>query len=534
MAAPSGIVWGGIAGGYGRIGIYVKLTSTATQTTRHTEIWFWSKYSVSDTNNTFYYNDDATSATTSKGSVSISTTVESGSGWSTSNQVKLKEYDYTFTRGTSSLNRSVAAKLTNVDRVGATMSVSTSYTIPALASYTIKYNANGGSGAPSSQTKYYGKTLTLSSVKPTRTGHTFKGWATSSSGSVAYASGANYTSNVSVTLYAVWQANTYTIKYNANGGSGAPSSQTKTYGVSLTLSSTKPTRNSYIDENGDTISYTFKGWSTSSSSTAVAYKSGSTYTANASATLYAVWSTTKTINTYDIVYVTGDGTKVTSQVKTRNVAITLSSNIPKRNGFTFVKWNTNSNGSGTSYNPKDVYSTDEDLILYAIWTPWTHTVNFDINGGFGDIPSSFVKTGGINQIISEIAPIKSGYTLSSWNTKSDGSGLDYYPEEAYDGEQNGGTITLYAMWETTNIFIYPRGEWKSREFIEIEENESYNLSFVNDGTVHCIEFIEGNEMYLNSNALYVTELLERTITQLTDETDVYLTDELDNYLTTLI
>lgn len=279
MAAPSGIVWGSIAGSYGRIGIYVKLTNTATQTTRHTEIWFWSKYSVSDTSNTFYYNDNATSATTSKGSVSISTTVASGSGWSTSNQVKLKEYDYTYTKGTSSSKISVAAKLTGIDRVGATMTASTSYTIPALASYTISYNANGGSGAPSSQTKWYGKTLTLSSTKPTRTGYSFQGWSTANDSSVEYAAGGSYTGNAALTLYAVWKANTYTVSYNANGGSGAPGSQTKTYGVTLTLSSTKPTR----------TNYNFLGWGTSSSATTVSYAAGGSYTANAAITLYAIW-----------------------------------------------------------------------------------------------------------------------------------------------------------------------------------------------------------------------------------------------------
>ena len=142
MAAPSGTVWGGIVGGYGRIGIYVRLINTNTQTTRHTEVWFWSKYSVDDSNNTLYYDDNATNATTSKGSVNINTTVDSGSGWSTSNQVKLKEYDYTFTRGTSSSKRYVSAKLKDVDVVGGIMSVSASYTIPALTKYTIKYYMN--------------------------------------------------------------------------------------------------------------------------------------------------------------------------------------------------------------------------------------------------------------------------------------------------------------------------------------------------------------------------------------------------------
>ena len=71
--------------------------------------------------------------------------------------------------------------------------------------YTVSYNANGGSGAPASQTKTYGVNLTLSSTIPTRAGYAFKGWATSSTGAVAYQAGGTYTANSAVTLYAVWE-----------------------------------------------------------------------------------------------------------------------------------------------------------------------------------------------------------------------------------------------------------------------------------------------------------------------------------------
>lgn len=161
---------------------------------------------------------------------------------------------------------------------GGNRSASGTAYIGAKTSYTITYNANGGSGAPGKQTKWYGTNITLSSSKPTRTGYTFAGWATSSGGSVAYQPGATYSANASVTLYAKWTAITYTVSYNANGGSGAPSSQTKTYGVTLTLSNTKPSR----------TNYNFKGWATSAGGL-VAYSAGASYTKNASVTLYAIW-----------------------------------------------------------------------------------------------------------------------------------------------------------------------------------------------------------------------------------------------------
>lgn len=162
----------------------------------------------------------------------------------------------------------------------ATKSVSFTVTVPAWTSYTIKYNANGGSGAPSNQTKWKDQTLTLSSTKPTRTGYSFLGWSTSSTAtSATYSAGGSYTANAAATLYAVWKANTYTVTYNANGGSGAPGNQTKTYGITLTLSSVKPTR----------ANYTFKGWGTSASATTVAYSAGGSYSSNATITLYAIW-----------------------------------------------------------------------------------------------------------------------------------------------------------------------------------------------------------------------------------------------------
>mgnify|MGYP003207039048 CR=1 FL=1 len=159
-------------------------------------------------------------------------------------------------------------------------SVTKSVSVPARTSYKVTYNANGGTGAPGAQTKYYGTTLKLSSTKPTRTGHTFKGWATSASSStVAYAAGANYTSNAALTLYAVWRANTYTITFNANGGTGGPTTVTKTYGKALTLPTAVPTRQNY----------NFKGWATTAEASTAQYQAGGSYTVEGTATLYAVW-----------------------------------------------------------------------------------------------------------------------------------------------------------------------------------------------------------------------------------------------------
>lgn len=129
-----------------------------------------------------------------------------------------------------------------------------SITIPAKTSKTITYNANGGSGAPAAQTKWYGETLVLSSTKPTRTNYNFKGWATSSTATTAaYQPGANYTANPSdnVTLYAVWElayvAPTLTIaayRSDASGNRSPESTSNITVEYSWSLNQTGGTNTS--------------------------------------------------------------------------------------------------------------------------------------------------------------------------------------------------------------------------------------------------------------------------------------------------
>ena len=79
--------------------------------------------------------------------------------------------------------------------------------VPPLPSHTVSYNANGGSGAPGSQTKWWGEALTLSSTRPTRANHTFLGWATSANGAVIYQPGGRYGADNNNTLYAKWKLN---------------------------------------------------------------------------------------------------------------------------------------------------------------------------------------------------------------------------------------------------------------------------------------------------------------------------------------
>lgn len=154
---------------------------------------------------------------------------------------------------------------------------------PTLPTYTVSYNANGGSGAPSSQSKKWGASLTISSVKPSRNGYNFKGWATSKAradaGTVDYASGATYNANAAASLYAVWQVGSYTITYNPNGAVESAFTQTKTYNVPITLATSGFTR----------ANHTLLRWDTSANGGGTSYALGATYSTNAKLNLYAIW-----------------------------------------------------------------------------------------------------------------------------------------------------------------------------------------------------------------------------------------------------
>lgn len=134
----------------------------------------------------------------------------SGSGTRTIDTFATRTYAKTHSKQTVSLKiawENVGSYSGGYNNLGSGSKTWT-YEIPALASYAVGYNANGGSGAPSAQTKWYGETLTLSSAKPTRTGYTFQGWGTSSTDTtVDYAAGADYTANKAITLYAIWKVN---------------------------------------------------------------------------------------------------------------------------------------------------------------------------------------------------------------------------------------------------------------------------------------------------------------------------------------
>ena len=323
------------------------------------------------------------------------------------------------------------------------------------ATYTVGYDANGGTGAPGRQTKTYGVTLTLTTIQPTRRNYLFLGWSKDRNAtSASYTAGGSYTDNADVTLYAVWRYDpeTYTVRYDANGGTGAPASQTKTYGVPLTLSMVKPTR----------AGYEFLGWATSKGAMASEYAPGERYTDEAGVTFYAVWRYVP--KTYTVSYDANGGSNAPgTQTKTENVALTLASTIPAREGYTFRGWATTQTATTADYQPGGNYTANAAVTLYAVWEKDSYTVSYDANGGTGAPSSQIKKYGETLKLRTEI-PTRSGYDFLGWAESSTATSATYLAGATYS--ENAG-ITLYAVWRernydfsASNLTVTPDEVWQ--------------------------------------------------------------------------
>ncbi len=304
----------------------------------------------------------------------------------------------------------------------------------AALTYTVSFSANGGSGSlPQSFTIKHNGSQAIGSQKPIRNGYTFLYWNTMPDGSgKTYSSGTTYSENSDAILYAIWQGKTYTVWFNAMGGTVSVSSMKVTYG------------SPYGDLPTPTCEgFDFNGWYTDSSLKNRA--SDSIVSVAADHDLYAKW----TEKTYYIIFNSNGGTGGDSQTKKYGESVTLSAATPTRAGFNFTGWYTNANGTGYKYSNGDTYSDNVDIVLYAGWERQKYTVTFDANGGT-NAPEDIIKEYAIDLTLPTTVPVKTGYTFSGWNTAKSGTGKSF----SVGGNFNlNATTTLYAQWAERSYII---------------------------------------------------------------------------------
>ena len=330
---------------------------------------------------------------------------------------------------------------------GTTVSITANQTLYAhwtANTYTVTFDKNGGNTpSPASKTVTYAGTYgTLATC--TRTGYTFAGWFTAASGGTQVTSGTTVGITDNQTLYAHWTANEYTVTYDPCGDETAPATVTptqepKTYGSPY---GTLPTP--------ERIGYSFSGWYTAAEGGEQITSSSTVQTA-AEHTLFAHWSSKE----YSITFNAMGGTSSMDQ-KAISSGEAYCEGEPEgwpaaqKTGHTFDGWFTEESG-GTEIDGTEIFSTAQNVTLYAHWTANTYDVTFDANGGTTPTASKSVTYGEAYGALPE--PVRSGYAFLGWFTEAEG-GTEITESSTV---QTAADQTLFAHWDPMSILHLASG-----------------------------------------------------------------------------
>ena len=328
---------------------------------------------------------------------------------------------------------------------------SAAYILFRPRTYTITFNANGGSSNSSKSIAFYND-YELPSSNPTRTGYDFVGWYNTSAqtgGSRIYSSTTmSKSSNHSV--YARWDAHTYKVVFNknANNATGSMSNQSFTYGTSQNLTANGFTR----------YGYNFAGWATSPAGGVVYDDKESvknlTSVDDGTVNLYAVW----TPKTNCVLYFNANlPSGATASINPTQKNVTFNSTYGTlatgtRTGYTLDGWYTTS--ACTTKVSTSTKVTSESQTVYAKWKPNTYYVKFNGNGNTGGSMTNQTFTYDTGQNLKANAFEKTGYSFQGWATSA--SGNKVYDDKASVKNltsSNGGTVNLYAVWKANDYTL---------------------------------------------------------------------------------
>lgn len=372
--------------------------------------------------------------------------------------------------------------------------------------YTIAYNANGGTGAPSAQTKTYGVALTLSSTKPTREGYTFLGWSTDKSATEeTYSAGGTYTANSAATLYAVWSLDSYYLDVNGRidgslrgntfgygtfdvylGGVAEATSVTDfcqkiNYGTSYEIKNIKPLAgHTYTGVSKGSLSGTM---GTSALTTELAFTTNtitlnyrSNYATEAfSGALSKVSADSDVLvksETYKAVCHSWEGAQLQSVAKYSDSS---DSCYLARTGYSPTgNWGTTKNGGfpipeetnfsdGRELAELLRVSCDTSSVSVNLYPQWQQknswTVSFNVNGGEGVVPIKSAYLGEPISLPSE-TPTKAGCRFLGWGISSTSATAEYHPGDTIPSPSAESGIVLYAVWQPLSVSVYISSAWR--------------------------------------------------------------------------
>lgn len=326
--------------------------------------------------------------------------------------------------------------------------------------YTVRFAGNGATGGNTpDQAFQYNIGQNLHRNGFTRDGYTFTGWKRADN-QQAYGDG-QWVTNLTtqpdgiVTMVAQWSANEAHIRYNPNppagktaGGQGTPNWDGHTGDTPA------------IRGNGWTIDgYTFAGWTTNADGGGTKYAPGASWTANGTLTLYAQWTPGEAGLTYDGNGATGGKTDPQNGVTDQKVNV--RQNGFTRDGYTFVRWDTQADCRGKAVNPGDKWTLQGSSTLYACWAGNMQPLTYHGNGATGGNTAAQSGKTGDELTTNANGFTRDGYTFVEWNTKADGTGGHY-------GKGTNGVAKwtmlpagndLYAIWQANPANIRYRDDW---------------------------------------------------------------------------
>ena len=311
----------------------------------------------------------------------------------------------------------------------------------ALGTYTISYDANGGTGTIETQSEYKGTSLTISSGEGVeRVGYIFSCWNTKKDGTgKEYKPNDTYSAGSDLRLYAKWNPIKYSITYDLDGGNFSDGSSITEYTIETdTFTLPIPTK----------AEYEFVGWTAGIPDEAqktVSVEKGST--GNLSFT--AVW---RKLNRYTVSYDANGGFgSIESQSKLEGFPMTISDAVGlERVGYSFVCWNTKSDGTGMDYKPSDEYTNDAGLVLYAKWSVVKYSITYDLAGG--TLPEGKSNPSGYTietETFTLVNPGRTGYEFLGWRESS--SKDEAAEENVSIANGSIGNRSFTAVWEAAPL-----------------------------------------------------------------------------------
>lgn len=297
----------------------------------------------------------------------------------------------------------------------------------------------GGQGT-ANWTGHTGDTQAIGANGWTVDGYTFIGWNTSADGKgTAYAPGTTWIANGTLTLYAQWTPGQAGLTYDGNGATGGKTDPQPG----------KTDEKINVRDNGFTRDgYMFVTWNTQAGCKGKAVNPGDEWTLQGSSTLYACWAGTAQTLAYHGNGATGGNTAVQSG-KTGD-ELTTNANGFTRDGYTFVRWDTAKDGSGTAYgegkNGVSQYTMKPaGNDLYAIWK--ANPASIVYRNGYpnttGSTPDTTGSTGD-TVTVSQNGFDRPGYTFTGWSTSKRGD-PSLNPGDKHTLEP--GTTTVWAQWK---------------------------------------------------------------------------------------